>query len=50
MWFAVLADLHRRCGNDVRAESYRIAALDAAPTAAIKELLQRRLSSRQQRQ
>ena len=44
-WAAVLADLHRRCGNDETAVRYRDAALASAPTAAVKELLQRRLLS-----
>lgn len=43
LWAAVLADLHRRSGNARRAQSYRKAALDAAPTSAVKELLRRRL-------
>ncbi len=40
MWVAVLADLHRRCGNVEMAERCRDAALRSAPTPAIKELLQ----------
>jgi RNA polymerase sigma factor (sigma-70 family) len=43
MWAAVLADLHRRSGNDAEAERHRLAALETAPTAAIRALLQRRL-------
>jgi RNA polymerase sigma factor (sigma-70 family) len=43
MWAAVLADLHRRCGNADTANSYRTLACNAAPTPAVKELLQRRL-------
>ena len=46
MWVAVLADLHRRCGNVEMAERCRDAALRSAPTPAIKELLQRRLRIR----
>ena len=42
-WAAVLADLHRRCGNTEMAERYRDVAVESAPTAAVKELLQRRL-------
>ncbi|WP_428261480.1 RNA polymerase sigma factor [Haliangium sp.] len=42
-WAAVLADLHRRCGHDDEATRHRDAALAAAPTAAVKQLLQRRL-------
>ena len=43
LWSAVLADLHRRCGNVATAERHRDAALEAAPSAAVRELLQRRL-------
>ncbi len=43
MWVAVLADLHRRCGNVAEATSYRDAALQAAPTPAMRKLLKRRL-------
>jgi len=43
IWPAVLADLHRRCGNAHTASRYRTVACDAAPTPAVKELLQRRL-------
>ena len=43
LWAAVLADLHRRCSNVETAKRYRDAALEAAPTAAVKALLQRRL-------
>ena len=43
LWAAVLADLHRRCGNAETAERYREVALESAPTTAVKELLQRRL-------
>jgi RNA polymerase sigma-70 factor (ECF subfamily) len=45
MWAAVLADLHRRCGNTLAANSYGTLACKAAPTAAVKELLQRRLQT-----
>lgn len=45
LWAAVLADLHRRCGNDQAAHRYRDAALALAPTPALKELLRRRLQS-----
>ena len=41
-WAAVLADLHRRCGNTETAERYRDVAVKSAPTAAVRELLQRR--------
>ena len=43
LWAAVLADLHRRCGNKETAERYRDVAVKSAPTVAVKELLQRRL-------
>ncbi len=43
MWSAVLADLHRRCGNCELAERYRDAAYSSAPTPQVKKLLQRRL-------
>src|SRR5688500_13288358 len=44
LWAAVLADLHRRCGNSQDADRFQSAALAAAPTPAVKELLQRRLA------
>jgi len=44
-WAAVLADLHRRCRNTETAKRYRDVAVKLAPTAAVKELLQRRLRS-----
>lgn len=43
LWAAVLADLHQRCGHVTTANDYRTMACNAAPTPAIKELLQRRL-------
>ena len=43
LWAAVLADLNRRNGNPDTAKHYRDAALELAPTPAVKELLQRRL-------
>ena len=43
LWAAVLADLHRRCGNTQTAKRYRDVAFKSAPTPAVKELLQRRL-------
>lgn len=42
-WAAVLADLHRRCGNDDTAARYRDAALASAPSPVVRELLRRRL-------
>ena len=47
MWMAVLADLHRRCGNDEVARGYRDAALASAPTTAVREVLKRRLTAPQ---
>ncbi len=43
MWMAVLADLHRRCGNGEIAEGYRNAALASAPSVAVRDVLARRL-------
>jgi len=43
LWSAVLADLYRRCGNAQAAMRYRDAALESAPTEAVRVLLQRRL-------
>lgn len=43
LWAAVLADLWRRSGNSVESSRYRELAIDAAPTEAIRQLLQRRL-------
>jgi RNA polymerase sigma-70 factor (ECF subfamily) len=45
LWDAVLADLHRRAGHIDLFERHRGRALAAAPTEAVRELLQRRLSS-----
>ncbi|MDC3378977.1 sigma-70 family RNA polymerase sigma factor [Planctomycetota bacterium] len=42
-WAAVLADLHRRCGNGGAAERYRKLALETAPTPALRALIERRL-------
>jgi RNA polymerase sigma factor (sigma-70 family) len=44
LWNAVLADLHHRAGNLDAAERHRDQALDAAPSAAVRQLLQRRLT------
>ena len=43
IWPAVMADLHRRRGDAQVASGYRTLAFNAAPTPAVKELLQRRL-------
>lgn len=45
LWAAVLADLHRRCGNTDTANYYRDTAYKSAPTPAVKALLKRRLSN-----
>lgn len=45
MWFAVLADLHRRAGDFAAAQRFKEAALESAPTSAIRDLIRRRLSS-----
>jgi RNA polymerase sigma factor (sigma-70 family) len=44
LWEAVLGDLHRRVGHIEAFERHRARALAAAPTDAVRELLQRRLS------
>jgi RNA polymerase sigma-70 factor (ECF subfamily) len=44
LWEAVLGDLHRRLGHAELFERHRDRALSAAPTAAVRELLRRRLS------
>ncbi|MBK7864297.1 MAG: sigma-70 family RNA polymerase sigma factor [Archangiaceae bacterium] len=46
MWAAVLADLHRRCGNVEIALRYRESALHSAPSTAVRGALQRRLDQR----
>jgi RNA polymerase sigma-70 factor (ECF subfamily) len=43
LWDSVLADLHRRAGHGELARQHRERALDTAPTAAVRELLRRRL-------
>jgi RNA polymerase sigma-70 factor (ECF subfamily) len=45
LWDAVLADLHHRAGNATKAERYREQALAAAPSTAVRQLLQRRLNA-----
>jgi RNA polymerase sigma-70 factor (ECF subfamily) len=44
LWDAVLADLHHRAGNAAAAERHRDQALAAAPSTAVRKLLQRRLT------
>ena len=46
LWAAVLADLHRRCGDVRDAMRYRDLACESAPTPRVRELLMRRLSNR----
>lgn len=43
LWPAVLADLHRRCGDAVSSARYRQAAVEVAPSHALRVLLERRL-------
>jgi RNA polymerase sigma factor (sigma-70 family) len=43
LWSAVMADLHHRCGHTELARQYRDAAIGSAPSAAVREALQRRL-------
>jgi RNA polymerase sigma-70 factor (ECF subfamily) len=43
LWAAVLADLHRRCGHLDLARRHRAAALEAAPSEAVRTALARRL-------
>lgn len=43
LWVAVLADLHRRCGNVEQAGHYRGIAVNLAPTSAVRDMLMRRL-------
>jgi hypothetical protein len=41
----VLADLHHRAGNAGAAERHRELALAAAPSTAVRQVLQRRLTA-----
>jgi RNA polymerase sigma factor (sigma-70 family) len=45
LWDAVLGDLHRRAGNLDIAQRHRERALASAPTAAVRDLLRRRLTA-----
>lgn len=45
LWDAVLGDLHRRAGNLEAARSHAERALASAPTAALRDLLRRRLAA-----
>lgn len=45
LWDAVLGDLHRRAGNLEIAERHSERAVAAAPTAAVRNLLKRRLAT-----
>ncbi len=42
MWGTVLADLHWRCGHFTKARRFRSLALAAAPSPAVRDLLNRR--------
>ena len=44
LWDAVLADFHHRAGNAATAKRHRDQALAAAPSTAVRQLLQRRLT------
>ena len=46
LWAAVLADLHRRCGHDEAAQRCRDVAMKSAPSAAVRDVLKRRLQIR----
>ncbi len=46
LWAAVLADLHRRCGNQPVAEHHRATAVALAPSDAVRVLLRRRLGQK----
>jgi RNA polymerase sigma-70 factor (ECF subfamily) len=43
MWMATLADLHARCGHAKEAKRHRDAAIESAPSDALKAALTRRL-------
>jgi RNA polymerase sigma-70 factor (ECF subfamily) len=45
LWDAVLADLHHRAGHEDAAAMHRERALSSAPSSAVREVLQRRLSA-----
>lgn len=44
LWDAVLSDLHHRAGNAEKATRHRERALSAAPSGAVRDLLERRLT------
>lgn len=44
LWHAVLADLHHRAGHATTARGHKGQALAAAPSAAVREVLERRLT------
>ncbi len=45
-WYAVLADLHFRCGEPTLGQGYANQAIDSAPTKNIQNLLSKRLLNR----
>ena len=45
LWDAVLADLHHRAGDTAKASGHRERALAAAPSPAVRRLLERRLGA-----
>jgi RNA polymerase sigma factor (sigma-70 family) len=45
LFSAVLADLHRRAGHEAQAADHRRAALEGAPTDAVRTLLERRFKA-----
>jgi RNA polymerase sigma factor (sigma-70 family) len=47
LWDAVLGDLHRRAGHCELASQHHVRALDGAPTDAVRELLRRRMATRE---
>jgi RNA polymerase sigma-70 factor (ECF subfamily) len=47
LWAAVLSDLNRRAGNIAVAQRQREQALHAAPSAVVRQLLERRLGCKQ---
>ncbi|ADM08767.1 putative sigma factor [Parvularcula bermudensis HTCC2503] len=46
LWCAVLADIHRRCGNSTEAQEYRLRAAHLAPNVHTRMMIERRLRGR----